>query len=29
MLVNKMSYESARKFVGWKRNVIKPNENFV
>ena len=29
MLVNKMSYESAREFVGWKRNVIKPNENFV
>ena len=22
MLVNKMSYESAREFVGWKRNVI-------
>ncbi len=29
MLVNKMSYESAREFVGQKRNVIEPNENFV
>lgn len=29
MLVNKMSYESAREFVGKKRNVIEPNENFV
>ena len=29
MLINKMSYESAREFVGQKRNVIEPNENFV
>ena len=29
MLVNHMSYESAREFVEQKRKVIEPNENFV
>ena len=29
MLINKISYENAREFVGQKRNVIEPNENFV